>query len=119
MALMKCPECGKEVSDKVTVCPDCGSKFSLGETVVRRSGDNNVPEDEAMIVNIIQSQGKLSAVKWYREKYFCDLKEAKDAVDEIVKKHVPELTPEGAGGRGCSIIVLIVISITLGAMLMM
>lgn len=24
MALIKCPECGKEISDKATVCPNCG-----------------------------------------------------------------------------------------------
>ena len=24
MALIKCPECGKEISDKATACPNCG-----------------------------------------------------------------------------------------------
>lgn len=24
MALISCPECGKEISDKVTACPHCG-----------------------------------------------------------------------------------------------
>ena len=24
MALIKCPECGKEISDKTTACPNCG-----------------------------------------------------------------------------------------------
>lgn len=24
MALIKCPECGKEISDKAEVCPSCG-----------------------------------------------------------------------------------------------
>ena len=24
MALITCPECGKEVSDKATACPNCG-----------------------------------------------------------------------------------------------
>lgn len=26
MALVKCPECGKEISEKATVCPNCGYK---------------------------------------------------------------------------------------------
>ena len=25
MALIKCPECGKEISDKATACPNCGA----------------------------------------------------------------------------------------------
>lgn len=24
MALIKCPECGKEISDKASACPNCG-----------------------------------------------------------------------------------------------
>lgn len=28
MALIKCPECGKEVSDKATSCPNCGLPFT-------------------------------------------------------------------------------------------
>ena len=27
MALITCPECGQEVSDKATACPNCGSPF--------------------------------------------------------------------------------------------
>ena len=30
MALIKCPECNKEISDKVTACPHCG--YPLSET---------------------------------------------------------------------------------------
>lgn len=28
MALIKCPECGKNVSDKASACPDCGNPIS-------------------------------------------------------------------------------------------
>ena len=27
MALIKCPECGKEISEKATKCPNCGISF--------------------------------------------------------------------------------------------
>ena len=27
MALIKCPECGKEISDKAKACPECGYKM--------------------------------------------------------------------------------------------
>lgn len=29
MALIKCPECGKEISDKATACPSCGCPLNL------------------------------------------------------------------------------------------
>lgn len=35
MALIKCPECGKEVSDKAVACPNCGCPLS---EVVTRGG---------------------------------------------------------------------------------
>ncbi len=28
MAMIKCPECGKEVSDKADACPNCGNPIS-------------------------------------------------------------------------------------------
>lgn len=28
MALIKCPECGKEISDKASACPNCGCPSS-------------------------------------------------------------------------------------------
>ena len=28
MALIKCPECGKEISDKAKACPECGYKMN-------------------------------------------------------------------------------------------
>ena len=30
MALIRCPECGKEISDSAQVCPNCGRKIELG-----------------------------------------------------------------------------------------
>lgn len=30
MALIKCPECGKEISDKAASCPNCGFPITQG-----------------------------------------------------------------------------------------
>lgn len=37
MALIKCPECGKEVSDKASACPNCGCPISNSSSSVRSS----------------------------------------------------------------------------------
>ena len=31
MALIKCKECGKEMSNKADFCPNCGAKMDLEE----------------------------------------------------------------------------------------
>ena len=36
MALSKCSECGREVSDKATACPGCGARISLVPDIVTR-----------------------------------------------------------------------------------
>ena len=178
MALIECPECGKEISDKATACPNCGNpmnpqtqqeeylccpkcgsrelhaehkgfsggkalagalltggigllagtigsrdtqitclkcgnKFKAGEARIIRP--NDVAEDESQIIGITQSKGILSAIKWYKDKYNCDLKEAKDTVDAVVAKH--NIVP--SSGNGCSIIILIGMGLTLGVMFLL
>lgn len=186
MALISCPECGKEISDKAVACPHCGNpmnpqiqqtqqeeylccpkcgsrelhaehkgfsggkalagavltggigllagtigssdtqitclkcgkSFKAGEAKVVRNTTNatNATAEEQEILDKINSQGKLSTVKWYKETHNCGLAEAKDAVDAIAAKHCSELSYANSSGSGCSIIVLIGISISLGAM---
>ena len=105
--------------DTQITCLKCGNKFNAGEAIVKRPHDNNVSEEETMIIGIIKSQGKISAVKWYKDKYDCGLKEAKDAVDNIAAKHITELASGAGSGSGCSIIILIGISVTLSVMFLL
>lgn len=46
MALIKCPECGKEISDRATACPNCGCPVADMTTsgVVRVKMPNNIVE---------------------------------------------------------------------------
>lgn len=38
MALIKCTECGKEISDSAVSCPNCGCKTSHGQTEAQAKG---------------------------------------------------------------------------------
>ena len=46
MALIKCPECGKEISDKAAACPNCGCPVAEMTTsgTVRIKMPNNIVE---------------------------------------------------------------------------
>lgn len=55
MALIKCPECGKGISDKATICPNCGYPIT-GEPIV----DSDV--DEASEEKNDTVQGMLSII---------------------------------------------------------
>ena len=39
MALIKCPECGKEISDKALSCPNCGFPMNEKQTIKVVDGD--------------------------------------------------------------------------------
>lgn len=97
--------------DTQITCLKCGNKFKAGEAKVVRN-NTKAEGEEAEILDLVNSQGKLYAVKWYKETYNCGLAEAKDAVDSICAKHN---VGGDASGSGCSIVVLIGISLTLGA----
>ena len=46
MALIKCPECGKEISDRASACPNCGCPVAemSASGVVRIKMPNNIVE---------------------------------------------------------------------------
>ena len=45
MALIKCPECGKQISDKAEVCPHCG--------VEARKELAKIQEKRSIIISVI------------------------------------------------------------------
>ena len=69
--LIKCPECGKEISDKATACPNCGcpvEKYHVSEIEVQKKEDlgqryrkrvedegNDAPHSKLSIISLILS----------------------------------------------------------------
>ena len=78
MALIKCLECGKEISDKATVCIHCGCPVSEAETVCAKEEiDNDTTYCKACMncgyiywnpVNSSYQEGYCSNCKCEREK---------------------------------------------------
>lgn len=53
MALIKCPECGKEISDKAKACPECG--YELKQNVETTKKDNFFKKNKkaVLVVGIV------------------------------------------------------------------
>lgn len=68
MALIKCPECGKEISDKAHACPNCGCPLSEMVTsgIVRIKMPNNIVQGWAGLFSSRQAviKDKTGTVLW-------------------------------------------------------
>lgn len=79
MALINCPECGKEVSDKAEVCIRCG--YPLHDET--QSSKEDVPAYLNEVKRLLLSGEKVKAIKVVCDNTNCGLKEAKDYVEKL------------------------------------
>jgi ribosomal protein L7/L12 len=71
MALINCPECNREISDKAVSCPHCGCPIK---------NVNNI-ESDIYTLKLNQTPLQIKAIRIVRELFGYGLKEAKDIVD--------------------------------------
>ncbi len=89
MALIKCEECGKEISDKAVSCPNCGCPIS-GKV---NNNNNNlytycgVQYDISSVLYQISLGNKVNAIKQFRLITNADLKESKDVIDNDLSSY--------------------------------
>lgn len=50
MAIIKCPECGKEISDKATSCPNCGFPLIKGQPEKEKPKEYTVEINDSMYI---------------------------------------------------------------------
>ena len=91
-------------------------KKDSAEITTDQKDDGNIkeeidPVEKAIIDKFQELQGSLQVVKWYKETYDVGLKEAKDRVDEVLRKN--NLWNMGNSGSGCVVTLLIAITSTL------
>lgn len=86
MALIKCPECKKEVSDQATVCIHCGYPLKT-KTLCKING---MEQDLSFILD--KSIEKTKKIKIFRELTNCGLKTALETIDNLIdKQEIPKV----------------------------
>ncbi|MCL2004049.1 MAG: zinc ribbon domain-containing protein [Oscillospiraceae bacterium] len=118
MALIQCPECTKEVSDKAPACIgcgyplkaekcyECGNDISNGDIICPKCGaplDGSTEESTVEIINgvpvdlkefVETKTGKIDFCKSLRETTGLDLRGCKDIADRAYEKYAsPEVAP--------------------------
>lgn len=82
MALINCPECGKEISDKAKCCIHCG--YPLDELKEKTSNIINNESSLYSVKLISFGEQKVKIIKVVRELSGLGLKEAKNVVDNLL-----------------------------------
>ena len=114
MSVIKCPECGNNISDQAASCPRCGYPIR-GD-----SGVNPTPAAvdnlDALVRKTLLEEGKIAAIKFYRErKPGVGLAEAKEHVERIQAATPPGLRTRSkpAGCLGLFVAIMVVMGLLL------
>ncbi len=102
----KCPKCGEMNPAGVGLCKNCGSQIPLEDKPQPEVAPGGF---EAEVLELLRGDKKIEAIKVYREKTGIDLKEAKDAVEALAKKH--NLTSSGVGCASVLLILVVAVAI--------
>ena len=101
MALIKCPECGREISDKAASCPGCGCPASEWKEENRSEEDESISNESDLNVIIkkiaekYSDNEKVKMIRDLRQETGMGLKEAKDAIEGYLSNgNVPNPEPK-------------------------
>jgi hypothetical protein len=103
MPLIKCPVCANDVSDQAAVCPKCGHPLQP------RTPSLAPGSLDELIRQKLLADGKIAAIKLYRERTAVGLKEAKDAVELIEATLPPGSARKGGGCLGLVLGLLVIL----------
>lgn len=90
MALIRCPECGKEISNKAEACPNCGYPIaSLGKA-------KRIINEEYAVILENAGVNKVKAIRDVREVTGLGLKEAKEMTENVPCVVIDKISLEAA-----------------------
>lgn len=101
MALIKCPKCGREISDKAKKCVGCGWKVKLGAINLKEDptiSDNSLQKEkltnESVKAMVDQKQKELELEYKKREEELAQQREALEMAQQELERTKKEQTPE-------------------------
>ena len=112
--IMKCPFCNQPNPDDARDCRNCGARLDRrneptpadSDASADRpdaAGDSELSDLERDLLDLLRAGRKIPAIKLCRQETGLGLKEAKDTVEALARKH----QIEAPGGSGCAGVLLV------------
>lgn len=92
MALINCPECNREVSDKAEICPNCG--FGVAKYIVRQNKILKIQEEAEREAYLYVKQKKKEEREKAEKKEKDEINRKNSTYDEAVIKFAGELSKD-------------------------
>ena len=104
--MLRCSHCDHFNSEDSTQCERCGAP--LDESDSGNAAESAAAADPFVeqVLTIAAENGKIAAIKHYREATGAGLKDAKDAVESMMRQH--KIVANTGTGGGCVGVVLVV-----------
>lgn len=94
-----CQFCDHRNDDARRNCEKCGAELPVDPTTIAaREARRELEGLDADVVEILEREGKIAAIKHYRDETGCGLREAKEAVEQLAAR--VGISPRS--GAGCA-----------------
>jgi len=89
-----CSQCATPLPPDAKFCPQCAHPVASQEP-------SSAPGWEGEVIELLRQGNPLGAIKLYRERTHLGLKESKEAVEAIARRHNIPLSSSSSQGMGC------------------
>lgn len=103
--MVRCPQCDHFNIEGAATCERCGTALAVADIPPAVAPADSAFEGQ--VLTIAATGGKIAAIKWHREQTGQGLKESKDAVEALLRRH--NVAPAKSG---CAGLVLLAIPLT-------
>jgi ribosomal protein L7/L12 len=110
--MIRCPQCDHFNIEGAAACERCGAALAPTAAAPPAPPVSSGSSLDAQVLSIAATGGKIAAIKWHREQTGQGLKESKDAVEALLRRH--NVSPAKSGCAGMVLLAITLAGVAIG-----